>query len=61
MLSWFGAAFGHLWGPLRLLNSFFFLAAVGYGVCALATWSLLPRLWHRLPNRLLKKWANGGR
>ena len=49
MLSWFGAAFGHLWGPLRLLNSFFFLAAVGYGVCAFATFLLLPRFWDRLP------------
>ena len=40
---------GHAWGPLRLLNSFFFLAAVGYGASALATWVLLPRLWSRLP------------
>jgi phospho-N-acetylmuramoyl-pentapeptide-transferase len=49
MLSWVAAAFGHAWGPLRLLSSFFFLAGVGYGTAALATFVLLPRLWDRLP------------
>jgi phospho-N-acetylmuramoyl-pentapeptide-transferase len=49
MLSWMDAAFGHLWGPLRLLSSFFFLAGVGYGTAALATWILLPRFWDQLP------------
>jgi phospho-N-acetylmuramoyl-pentapeptide-transferase len=49
MLSWIAAHLGHTWGPLRLLDSFFFLAGVGYGIAALATWILLPRLWHRLP------------
>jgi phospho-N-acetylmuramoyl-pentapeptide-transferase len=49
MLSWVEQAFGHLWGPLRLLSSFFFLAGVGYGTAALATFVLLPRLWDRLP------------
>ena len=49
MLSWISVTFGHVWGPLRLLNSFFFLAAVGYAVAALSTWWLLPRLWDRLP------------
>ena len=49
MLSWVDSIFGHAWGPLRLLSSFFFLAGVGYGTAAVATWLLLPRLWHRLP------------
>lgn len=49
MLSWLVSAFGHVWGPLRLLSSFFFLAGVGYGTAAVATWILLPRLWGRLP------------
>ncbi len=49
MLSWLDAAFGRYFGPLRLLNSFFFLAGVGFAVTALATWILLPRLWDYLP------------
>jgi phospho-N-acetylmuramoyl-pentapeptide-transferase len=49
MLSWIDTTFGHLWGPLRLFNSFFFMAAVGYATAALATFMLLPRLWDRLP------------
>jgi len=49
MLSWIAVNLGHVWGPLRLLNSFFFLAAVGYAFTALATWLLLPRLWKHLP------------
>jgi len=49
MLSWVDAAFGQIWGPLRLFNSFFFLAGVGYATAALSTWLLLPRLWGRLP------------
>ncbi|HLI65043.1 MAG TPA: hypothetical protein VKU90_01645 [Caulobacteraceae bacterium] len=49
MLSYIDATFGHLWGPLRLFQSFFFLSAVGFATCALATWILLPRLWKYLP------------
>ena len=49
MLNWLDSSFGAAWGPLRLLGSFFFLAGVGYGTAALATWLLLPRLWDRLP------------
>ena len=49
MLSWVDSVVGHAWGPLRLLSSFFFLAGVGYATAAIATWVLLPRLWHRLP------------
>ena len=49
MLNWIYEALGHLWGPLRLFDSFFFLAATGFAVSALATWIVLPRLWSRLP------------
>ncbi len=49
MLGWIHAAFGQAWGPLRLFDSFFFLSAVGFSVCALTTWIVLPRLWSLLP------------
>jgi phospho-N-acetylmuramoyl-pentapeptide-transferase len=49
MLTWIYANFGEVWGPLRLFNSFFFLAATGFALSALATWILLPRLWGHLP------------
>lgn len=49
MLNWIYEAFGDLWGPLRLFDSFFFLAAVGFASAALITWIALPRLWSRLP------------
>jgi phospho-N-acetylmuramoyl-pentapeptide-transferase len=49
MLSWIADAFGDAWGPLRLFNSHFLLAAVGFAVTSFATWIALPRLWHLLP------------
>ncbi|HEX5377678.1 MAG TPA: hypothetical protein VFW47_03855 [Phenylobacterium sp.] len=49
MLNWIYEAMGRSWGPLRLFDSFFFLAATGFAVCALATWVALPKLWKRLP------------
>jgi len=49
VLSWLDAAFGRYFGPLRLLDSFFVLAGVGFAVSALATWYLLPKLWDYLP------------
>jgi phospho-N-acetylmuramoyl-pentapeptide-transferase len=49
MLSWVFQVFGRSWGPLRLLDSFFFLSAVGFATAAAATWILLPRLWKLLP------------
>ena len=45
MLSWIYATLGQAWGPLRLFDSFFFLAAIGFGVSAVATWIAMPRLW----------------
>ncbi|MDP3172890.1 MAG: hypothetical protein Q8M88_00470 [Phenylobacterium sp.] len=49
MLNWIYEVAGHAWGPLRLFDSFFFLAATGFAVSALATWVALPKLWARLP------------
>lgn len=49
MLSWISTTFASAWGPLRLFNSFFFLAAVGFATSALATWVVLPKLWPLLP------------
>jgi len=49
MLSLIADSFGDVWGPLRLFNSFFFLAAVGSALAAIVTWIALPRLWHLLP------------
>jgi phospho-N-acetylmuramoyl-pentapeptide-transferase len=49
MLNWIYEVYGREFGPLRLFNSFFFLAAVGYATAALATWIALPRLWDSLP------------
>ena len=49
MLNWIYATLGHAWGPLRLFDSFFFLAAIGFAFSALATWIVLPRVGSRLP------------
>jgi phospho-N-acetylmuramoyl-pentapeptide-transferase len=49
MLSWIDSSLGHVWGPLRLFQSFFFLSAAGFAVCALVTWFVLPKLWGQLP------------
>jgi phospho-N-acetylmuramoyl-pentapeptide-transferase len=49
VFSWIHALLGDAWGPLRLLDSFFFLAAMGFATGALATWVLTPRLWGWLP------------
>jgi len=59
VLSWLDAAFGRYFGPLRLLDSFFFLAGVGFAVSALATWVLLPRLWNYLPKDRGRAFAVG--
>jgi len=49
MLNWIYVTLGHVWGPLRLFDSFFFLAAIGFACCALVTWVILPKLWAALP------------
>jgi len=49
MLNWIHGAFGQAWGPLRLFDSFFFLAGLGFAASALVTWFALPMLWGKLP------------
>lgn len=49
MLNWIYDTWGASFGPLRLFDSFFFLAAAGFAVCAIVTWAALPRLWRLLP------------
>jgi phospho-N-acetylmuramoyl-pentapeptide-transferase len=49
MLNLIHDAYAHAWGPLRLLNSFFFLAGAGFAASALITWIALPLLWRLLP------------
>jgi phospho-N-acetylmuramoyl-pentapeptide-transferase len=49
MLSLLSQAYGDVWGPLRLLNSFFFLTALGLSATAIVTWIALPALWRSLP------------
>jgi phospho-N-acetylmuramoyl-pentapeptide-transferase len=49
VLSWLSIHLSGVWGPIRLLNSFFFLAAIGFAASAAVTWLVLPRLWDRLP------------
>ena len=49
MLSYIGDTWSQLWGPIRLLGSYFFLAVSGTLVAALATWWLVPTLRGYLP------------
>ena len=49
LLNWISSTSAASWGPLRLVNSHFFLATSGFIGSLLATWLLLPRFWHRLP------------
>jgi phospho-N-acetylmuramoyl-pentapeptide-transferase len=44
MLFWLGTLLENSWGPLRLLTSHFFLAGLGFFLCGILTWLLLPRL-----------------
>lgn len=38
-----------MFGPLRLFNSYLFLAGIANGLSVVLTFVLLPRLWHLLP------------
>jgi len=49
MLYWVSSYLTALWGPFRLLSSHLMLLAAGTLVAGLLVWSLLPRLWNRLP------------
>jgi phospho-N-acetylmuramoyl-pentapeptide-transferase len=59
VLSWLDAAYGRYFGPLRLLDSFFFLAGIGFAVAALVTWIALPRMWNYLPRDRGRAFAVG--
>ena len=49
LLFWLGERFADVYGPLRLLTSYLFLAVLGTAMAGFFTWRLLPRLWTRLP------------
>ncbi len=49
MLHWLGEQLLPLFGPFRLFTSYLFLIGLGVMTAAVATWYLLPRLWHLLP------------
>lgn len=49
MLPWLGQYLTQFFGPFRLFTSYIFLANIGAGVAAFATWYLLPKLWDYLP------------
>ena len=59
MLHWIYVALGRDFGPLRLFDSFFFLAAAGFATTALTVWTILPRLWNRLPRDMGRAFAVG--
>ena len=46
MLTYLSELLTPIWGPARLLSSYVVLATVGSLLSALATWLLLPKLWH---------------
>ena len=47
------------WGPFRLLASFLIIIAIGSTLAALATFIILPKLWHRLPHDGGKAFVKG--
>lgn len=49
MLYWLSSYLTALWGPFRLLSSHLMLLAAGTLAGGVIVWSLLPRLWARLP------------
>ncbi len=44
MIYWLGTLLENAWGPFRILSSHFFLGGLGFVICGLMTWRLLPRL-----------------
>ena len=62
MLYWIAPYLTKIWGPFRLFSSHVVLLATGTLVAGLVVWSLLPRLWDRLPTDRGKSLAaDGGR
>jgi phospho-N-acetylmuramoyl-pentapeptide-transferase len=49
LLYYLGDYLSVMAGPFRLFTSYIFLAGLGTALGAIATWWLLPRLWHLLP------------
>jgi phospho-N-acetylmuramoyl-pentapeptide-transferase len=49
VLPWLGEKLIAFFGPFRLFTSYLFLIGLGVMLAAVATWYLLPRLWHLLP------------
>jgi phospho-N-acetylmuramoyl-pentapeptide-transferase len=60
MLYWIAPYLTTLWGPFRLLSSHMMLLAAGTLTGGLIVWSLLPRLWNRLPTDRGKVYAADG-
>ncbi len=59
MLYWLGESYSEVYGPFRLLTSYLFLGGLGTALATLLTWSLLPRLWTRLPRDQGRAFAVG--
>ena len=59
MLQAIAEHYGHLFGPLRLLGSYLFLAGFASGASLIVTWFLLPALWGRLPRDQGRAFAVG--
>ena len=57
MLYYLGQYLADIAGPLRLLESYIFLAGLGTALGALLTWWLLPHLWHHLPTDKGREYA----
>ncbi len=59
MLPFLSELLTQYWGPFRLLSSFLIIIAIGSTLAALATFILLPKLWHRLPHDGGKAFVKG--
>ncbi|HPA38826.1 MAG TPA: hypothetical protein PLV04_08775, partial [Phenylobacterium sp.] len=49
MLSWIASLAAPWFGPSRLFGSYFFMASLGFAVCAAITFVMLPRITKWLP------------
>ncbi|MBQ9367236.1 MAG: hypothetical protein IJT83_05600 [Victivallales bacterium] len=59
MLPFLSELLTQYWGPFRLLSSFLVIIAIGSTLAALATFIILPKLWHRLPHDGGKAFVKG--
>jgi hypothetical protein len=60
MLYYLGKKLVSVWGPFRLLTSHLMLLAMGTLFSGLIVWTLLPKLWDRLPSDCGKALAADG-